>query len=53
MDNRTTSRIKFQLDGVDAFNKDDWQKINQFIIDGAVRMYKVFKDRVQKMKADL
>ena len=50
MDDRVTSRIKYQLDGVSVFNEDDWPKMNDFIIDAASRLHKVFKDLVQKLR---
>lgn len=42
MDDKVTSRIKWQLDDVSIFNPQDYLKINEFLIDGAVRMRKAF-----------
>jgi hypothetical protein len=42
MDNKVTSRIKWQLDGVSVFNPQDYSKINEFLIDGAERLKKAF-----------
>jgi hypothetical protein len=42
MDNKVTSRIKWQLDDVSVFNPRDYSKINGFLIDGAARLKKAF-----------
>lgn len=51
MDDRVTSRIKYQLDGVSVFNEEDWSKMNDFMIDAASRLHKAFKDSVQKLRS--
>jgi len=51
MDDRITSRIKYQLDGVNVFNEKDWLKMNDFMIDAANRLHKVFKNLVQKLRS--
>jgi len=53
MEERVTSRIKYQLDGVDVFNENDWKKMNDFMVDAATRMHKAFKDPVQQLKGSL
>jgi hypothetical protein len=50
MESKVTSRIKHQLDGVNVFNEDDWPKMIAFLIDGAIRMHKAFKEPVQNLK---
>jgi len=50
MDDRVTSRVKYQLDGVNLYNEEDWKKMNEFMIDGALRLHKVFKERVQRLR---
>lgn len=50
MEDNVTSRIKYQLDGVDVSEEQDWPKMNKFMVDGAERMFRVFKDRVKKIK---
>jgi len=50
MEDRVTSRIKNQLDGVDIFNEDDWPKMNEFLVDSAVRMHKTFKEYVGRLR---
>lgn len=42
MDNKVTSRIKWQLDDVNVFNPQDHVKINDFLIDGSERLKKAF-----------
>lgn len=53
MEDRVTSRIKYQLDGVDVFNQEDWSKMNDFIIDAALRMHKAFKDPIHQLRTHL
>lgn len=50
MDDRVTSRIKYQLDGVNVFNEKDWQKMNEFMVEGAIKLHKAFKEPVQRLK---
>ena len=53
MDDKITSRIKYQLDNVNAFEKEDWQKINDFLIDATIKMEKVFAKEVKNLKQSL
>jgi predicted Fe-Mo cluster-binding NifX family protein len=50
MDDRVTSRIKYQLDKVSVFNESDWPKMNEFMIDAAIRIHNVFRDHVQHLR---
>ncbi|MBT3642564.1 DUF4268 domain-containing protein [archaeon] len=49
MEENVTSRIKNQLDGVDVSNKEDWNKMNSFLIDSIVRMDKAFRMQISKI----
>ena len=49
MEDNVTSRIKNQLDGVDISNKEDWGKMNNFLIDSAIRMDKAFRKHISKI----
>lgn len=49
MDEKVTSRIKWQLDGVSAFEESDYPKINAFVIDGIERMKKAFSSLVKEL----
>ncbi len=51
MDENVTSRIKYQLDGVSYFEEDDWDKMNDFLIDAAVKMENAFKEPIRKLNA--
>lgn len=53
MSDKITSRIKFQLDGVSVFNKEDWSKMNIFLIDAVTKMEKVFVPYVRIVKNNL
>jgi hypothetical protein len=50
MDDKVTSRIKWQLDGVSVFQPTDYTKINQFLIDGMERMRKSFLGPVSRSR---
>lgn len=50
MEDNVCSRIKYQLDGVNIFNEDDWPKMISFLIDSSERMYNAFKEPVRKIK---
>lgn len=49
MEEKVTCRIKAQLDGVDYFEESDWKKMNEFLIDVAVRMEKAFQEPIRKL----
>ncbi|MBI3896203.1 MAG: DUF4268 domain-containing protein [Acidobacteria bacterium] len=53
MEDRVTSRIKYQKDGVNIFNQEDWPKMNEFMIDAAIRMHKAFREPVQAFRSKL
>ena len=48
-DNLVTCRIKSELKGVSYFEKEDWKKMFDFLIDSSVRMEKAFKEPVKKL----
>ena len=50
MDDRVTSRVKYQLDGVSVFNHSDWVAMNKFLIDAGNRMRKSFIGHVEKLR---
>jgi hypothetical protein len=50
MEDRITSRVKNQLDGVNVYEESDWPKMNAFLIDSAERMQKAFRPEVQRLK---
>jgi len=52
MDDKITSRIKVQLDGVNYFEENDWKKITDFLVDVSVRMEKAFKEPIKKLNQD-
>ncbi len=53
LDTKKGCRIKYQLDNVDYFNKDDWEKMIEFMANGIVRMEKAFRDPLSKVKLKL
>ncbi|MBI5696429.1 MAG: DUF4268 domain-containing protein [Nitrospirae bacterium] len=53
LDDKKASRIKFELKGVDVFNKDDWPKMVDFMVDGMIRMEKAFKEHLARINKKL
>jgi len=49
MDDNVTCRIKYQHDGVSYFEEDDWQTMNEFLVDSAVRMENAFKEPIREL----
>ncbi|MFA6528373.1 MAG: DUF4268 domain-containing protein, partial [Candidatus Gracilibacteria bacterium] len=49
MDELITSRIKWQLDGVNVSDDADYPKMNEFLIDGMVRLKKAFTESVKTL----
>jgi hypothetical protein len=49
MNDRITCRIKSELTGVSYFEKEDWSKMFEFMIDSSVRMEKAFKEPIKKL----
>lgn len=50
MDDKVTSRIKIQLDNVNAFEPEYWPKINKFLIDATIQLQKVFEKEVTGLR---
>lgn len=42
MDTKKTSRIKYEKEGVNCYNQDDWDEMIMFMVDGMIRMEKAF-----------
>lgn len=49
MDDKVTSRVKYQRDDVDPFDSADWQEINEFLGDAIVRMERTFRPEVRRI----
>lgn len=49
LDDLITCRVKDQLEDVNYFEKDDWQKINNFLINSSKRMENAFLEYVKKL----
>lgn len=48
LDNKKSCRIKYELENVSVFNKEDWPKMIDFMIDGMIRIEKAFKEPLKK-----
>jgi len=53
LDEKRASRIKYELEGVNVFEKEDWPKMIDFMNDGMLRMEKALKDPLQKIAVEL
>jgi hypothetical protein len=53
MDSKITARIKNEMEEVDVYNRDDWQKMFEFLLDSSKRMHTVFKPHVKELGAFL
>lgn len=49
MDEKITSRIKWQLDGVSVYEESDYNKMIEFLIDGMERMRKAFVGPIKNL----
>jgi len=49
LDDKRASRVKYELNSVNVFNKEDWDEMIHFMTDGMVRIEKTFKKIIQKM----
>lgn len=50
MDDKITSRVRYQLEEVNISDEQDWSKIISFLRDAAERMHKAFKGPVSRLK---
>ena len=46
MDNKVTSRIKYQKNEVSVYNEDDREEINLFLVNTMLKMHDVFKEYI-------
>jgi len=49
MDDRVSCRIDVRLEGVNIFDKDDWSKMVEFLVDVSERMVIAFKTPIRKL----
>lgn len=49
LDNKRASRIKFENSKVNVFNKEDWEEMLTFMIDGMAKFEYALKDRITKI----
>jgi len=53
MEDKMTSRIKLELSGVSYFENEDWNKMNDYLIESAMNIEKAFRDPIKKLNTDL
>lgn len=49
MDEKVSCRIKAQLDGVSIYEKEDWDKMIEYMVDVSQRMVKAFRNPVRQL----
>ena len=49
MDDNITSRIRYQKEGLNVYDKDDWGKMNVWLSDSLTRMNKSFSPTIKKL----
>lgn len=50
MDDQVTCRVKFEKRGVNIFNRNDWPKMVDFLVDAALRLHSAFQEPVQELR---
>lgn len=53
MDDNKTCRIKLELSGVSCFEKDDWNKMIDFLIESSTLIENAFKNPIKKLNNEL
>jgi hypothetical protein len=53
LDEKKACRIKYQLDGCNVFNDQEWENIIQFLVDAMPRFYSALKDPLNKVRTQL
>ena len=53
MDDKKSSRIRFELLEVSYFNEEDWEKMIDFLLDSSTKLEKEFKKPISKIINDL
>jgi len=52
LDDKRASRIKYETEG-NVFEKEQWDKMSDFMVDAMVRLEKTFKSYMLKVNAEL
>lgn len=53
MDNKKSSRVKYQLDGVSLYDENDWSKMIEFMTENMIKLQKAFDKHIQSVKKEL
>lgn len=53
LNEKKACRIKFQLDGVNVFNEEEWSSMIEFLVKYMPRFNQAIKDPLQKLKVEL
>lgn len=53
LDNKKMCRVAYSLEGVNLFEKADWDKMMDFLIDNMLRLEKAMKEPLKKVKKKL
>ena len=53
LDEKKACRIRYQLDGVNYFNEEDWPQMSDFMVDAMEKMIIVFKEPLKAARKEL
>jgi len=53
LDDKKAVRIKYQLDGVNLYDENDWDSMIEFMSDAMIRLHDVFDKYIQEVKLQL
>ncbi len=53
LENKKASRIKYEMKNVDYFNKDDWNKMIDFMINAYIKLENTFREPLAKINKQL
>lgn len=52
LENKISSRITHNLTGVNIFNREDWNKITQFLVNNIIKLEKASREPLSKIKSE-
>ena len=53
LDDKKATRIKYQLDGVNLYDENDWDKMMEFMTDSMIRLHHAFEEYIKEAKIEL
>lgn len=53
LDGKKATRIKYQLDGVNLYDENDWDEMIEFLIDSMISLHKAFEKDIKVVREEL